>query len=185
MIATPSRTRRSCSASTSSTTNATSSPSARRPASAAGSREELFNRLRGGGGTATEDGGAANGDSGLPLWPLIPVAVLLAAGGVLWLVRRHRLLPDDPLERAILELETALRRSGRPTPAGMTLRQLERRLGLTGDAAPYLRAVSAARYAPRPVRPTREQRRALRRELAAGQGFSGRVRTFWALPPRR
>ena len=67
----------------------------------------------------------------------------------------------------------------------MTLRQLERRLGLSGDAAAYLRAVSAARYAPRPVRPTGEQRRALRRELAAGQGLAGRVRTFWALPPRR
>jgi transglutaminase-like putative cysteine protease len=151
---------------------------------AAGSREELFNRLRGGGGTATEDEGGAAGGSGLPLWPLIPVAVLLAGCGALWIVRRRRLLPDDPLERAILELETALRRSGRPAPAGMTLRQLERRLGLSGDAAAYLRAVSAGRYAPRPVQPTREQRRALRRELAAGQGFAGRVRTFWALPPR-
>ena len=33
-------------------------------------------------------------------------------------------------------------------PAGTTLRQLERRLGLSGDAAGYLRAVGAARYAP-------------------------------------
>ena len=66
----------------------------------------------------------------------------------------------------------------------MTLRQLERRLGLSGEAAGYLRAVSAGRYAPRPQEPTREQRRALRRELAAGQGLAGRVRTFWALPPR-
>jgi transglutaminase-like putative cysteine protease len=150
---------------------------------AAGSREELFNQLRGGGGTATEDDGAA-ADSGVPLWPLIPAALLLSAGGALWVARRRRDRPDDPLERAILELETALRRSGRPTPAGMTLRQLERRLGLSGDAAAYLRAVSAARYAPRPVVPTAEQRRALRRELASGQGFAGRVRTFWALPPR-
>jgi transglutaminase-like putative cysteine protease len=151
---------------------------------AAGSREELFESLRSGGGTATEDDGAAGG-SGVPLWPLIPVALLLSAGGALWFARRRHGRPDDPLERAILELETALRRSGRPTPAGMTLRQLERKLGLSGDAAAYLRAVSAARYAPRPVRPTAEQRRALRRELAAGQGFAGRVRTFWALPPRR
>jgi hypothetical protein len=150
---------------------------------AAGSREELFNQLRGGGATATEDEGAA-GDSGLPLWPLIPAVLLLSAGGALWVSRRRRDRPDDPLERAIYELETALRRSGRPAPAGMTLRQLERRLGLSGDAAAYLRAVSAARYAPRPDLPTTEQRRALRRELASGQGFLGRVRTFWALPPR-
>ena len=151
---------------------------------AAGSREELFNSLRQGGATATEDDGGVAG-SGVPLWPLIPVALLLTAGGAFWVARRRRGRPDDPLERAILELETALRRSGRPTPAGMTLRQLERRLGLSGDAAAYLRAVSAARYGPRPVPPTPEQRRALRRELAAGQGFAGRVRTFWALPPKR
>ena len=132
------------------------SPADRR---AAGSREELFNQLRGGGVTATEDGGAADG-SGLPLWPLIPIALLLSAGGALWLARRRRARPDDPLERAIFELETALRRSGRPTPAGMTLRQLERRLGLSGDAAAYLRAVSAGRYGPRPARAdAREQRR--------------------------
>jgi protein-glutamine gamma-glutamyltransferase len=151
---------------------------------AAGSREELFNQLRGGGATATEDDGAADGSGGVPLWPLIPLALLLAAGGAVLIVRRRRLLPDDPLERAILELETALRRSGRPAPAGMTLRQLERRLGLSGDAAAYLQAVRAGRYAPRPVQPTREQRRALRRELAAGQGAAGRLRTFWALPPK-
>ena len=149
----------------------------------AGAREELFNQLRGGGTTATEDDAAAQ-DSGVPLWPLIPVALLLSAGGAAWVTRRRRERPDDPLERAIYELETALRRSGRPTPAGMTLRQLEGRLGLSGDAAAYLRAVSAARYGPRGVAPTGEQRRALRRELAAGQGLAGRLRTFWALPPR-
>jgi protein-glutamine gamma-glutamyltransferase len=159
-----------------------STPADRR---AAGSREELFNQLRRGGGTATEDGGASASSSGPPLWPLIGAALLICALGAVLVARRRSERPDDPLERAIYELTTALRRSGRPTPAGMTLRQLERRLGLSGDAAAYLRAVSAARYAPRPVRPTREQRRALRRELAAGQGLPGRVRTFWALPPRR
>jgi len=156
------------------------SPADRR---AAGSREELFNQLRGGGVTATEDGGAAGG-SGLPLWPLIPIALVLSAGGALWLTRRRRARPDDPLDRAIFELETALRRSGRPTPAGMTLRQLEGRLGLSGDAAGYLRAVSAGRYGPGGAMPTTEQRRALRRELASGLGFAGRLRTWWALPPR-
>jgi hypothetical protein len=67
----------------------------------------------------------------------------------------------------------------------MTLRQLERRLGLSGDAAGYLHAVSAGRYGPGAGTPTNAQRKALRRELAAGQGLLGRLRTFWALPPRR
>ena len=66
----------------------------------------------------------------------------------------------------------------------MTLRQLERRLGLSGEAAAYLRAVSAGRYASASAPPTNAQRRALRRELASGLGFAGRLRTFWALPPR-
>ena len=94
--------------------------------------------------------------------------------------------PDDPLDRAIIELETALRRSGRAPVGGMTLRQLEQRLGLSEEAAGYLRAVSAGRYAARaPVR---------RRTPSAGRcgGSSrsgsavraGRLRTFWALPPR-
>jgi hypothetical protein len=99
-------------------------------------------------------------------------------------VRRRRRRPDDPLERAILELETALRRSGRAPTTGMTLRQLERRLGLSEEGAGYRRAVSAGRYAPSGALPTNAQRKALRRELSAGQGLAGRLRTFWALPPR-
>ena len=157
------------------------SPADRR---AAGSREDLFNQLRGGGGTAAEEPGGEAGGGGVPLWPLIPVALLLSVGTGVLVARRRRARPDDPLERAILELETALRRSGRATPAGMTLRQLERRLGLSGEAAGYLRAVSAGRYEPCGTLPTNAQRRALRRELAGGLGLAGRLRTFWALPPR-
>jgi hypothetical protein len=47
-----------------------------------------------------------------------------------------------------------------------------------------VRAIRASRYSPHPVPPTNVQRKALRRELASGQGFFGRLRTFWALPPR-
>ena len=151
---------------------------------AAGSREELFNRLRGGGGTASEDtGGSSSG--GLPVWPLIGIVLLASVGGAFWASRRRRPRPSDPLDRAVFELETALRRSGRTAGPGMTLRQLESRLGLSGEAAAYLRAVSGARYGSRGVPPTNAQRKALRRELSSGQGMLGRLRTFWALPPRR
>jgi transglutaminase-like putative cysteine protease len=155
-------------------------------ARAAGSREELFNRLRGGGGETDSEGGGGDsgGGGGVPLWTLVPIALLLCAGAGVFAVRHRRRLPDDPLERAVYELETALRRSGRGVTAGMTLRELERRLGLSGEAAAYLRAVSAGRYAPSGSLPTNKQRKALRRELASGLGPTGRLRTFWALPPR-
>ena len=149
---------------------------------AAGEREALFDAMRGGGATATEDEGAGGG--GLPLWLIVPLALAVVAGGGVFVARRRAARPADPLDRAMAELETALRRSGRATSGGTTLRELERRLGLSGDAAGYLRAISAGRYAPRPTMPTAAQRRALRRELAAGQGLAGRLRTFWALPPR-
>ena len=68
----------------------------------------------------------------------------------------------------------------------MTLRQLERRLGLSGDAAGYLRAVSAGAL--------RAAAGARRRASSAGRcaassrparGSPAALRTFWALPPRR
>jgi transglutaminase-like putative cysteine protease len=151
---------------------------------AAGSREQLFDKLRGGAGTASDDPAASSG-GGLPLWPVVGLVVLLSVGGGFVAARRRRPRPSDPLDRAIFELETALRRSGRAAPAGMTLRQLERRLGLSNEAAGYLRAVGDARYGARGAPPTNAQRKALRRELASGQGPLGRLRTFWALPPRR
>ena len=151
---------------------------------AAGSREDLFNRLRGGATTASEDT-ADTSSGGLPVWPLIGIVLLASVGGVFWASRRRRPRPSDPLDRAVFELETALRRSGRAAGPGMTLRQLESRLGLSGEAAAYLRAVSGARYGSRGAPPTNAQRKALRRELSSGQGVLGRLRTFWALPPRR
>jgi hypothetical protein len=85
----------------------------------------------------------------------------------------------------VAELEDALRRLGRPISTGTTLHQLERRLGShSPEAAGYLRALTAGRYAPAPPPPTRAGRRALRRALATGLGPTGRLRAFWALPPR-
>ena len=153
-------------------------------ARAAGSREELFNRLRGGGGETDSEAGGESGGGAASRCGRSPRSRCCCRGRGGCCVRRRRRLPDDPLERAVYELETALRRSGRGVTAGMTLRELERRLGLSGEAAAYLRAVSAGRYPPSGSLPTNKQRKALRRELASGLGFAGRLRTFWALPPR-
>jgi transglutaminase-like putative cysteine protease len=128
------------------------------------------------------------GDRGIPWWALgaLFAAAALAAAGVVRGVHRHRALgPLSPLDRAIAELESALRRSGRPAPPGTTLRQLEQRLGGSPEATAYLRALSAGRYGSVAALPTPAQRRAMRRALASGLGPTGRVRALWALPPRR
>ena len=100
--------------------------------------------------------------------------------------RRRRPAPEPAAaaDLALAELQRALRRAGRQAPVGVTLTGLEGRLGASGDGAGYLRALRAARFAPVPKAPTREQRAAFRRDLAAGLGWRGRVRALWALPPR-
>jgi transglutaminase-like putative cysteine protease len=89
-----------------------------------------------------------------------------------------------PGDRALAELERALRRSGRgETPVGTTLTELERRLGASAEGAAYLRALRAARFGADGRPPSAAQRAAFRRELATGLGWSGRLRALWALPP--
>ena len=89
------------------------------------------------------------------------------------------------MDRAIYEVEDAMRRVGRPLTTGTTLTQLERRLGShSPEVAAYLRALTSGRYAPVPDPPPRSGRRALRRALAQGLGFGGGLRALWALPPR-
>ena len=138
---------------------------------------------------APADDAAAGGGGGTPWWAFAAGALAACAlAAVAWRVWRRRRpgrrgRQGSPLDRAIAELEAALRRSGRPAPPGTTLRQLEQRLGGSPEAAAYLRALRAGRYAVAAPLPTAAQRRALRRELAAGLGFTGRVRAFLALPP--
>jgi protein-glutamine gamma-glutamyltransferase len=131
---------------------------------------------------------AAAGEGGGPAWwwfaPAAPLVVALIA----WLAlrwRRRSLGPAEALDRAVAELEGALRRAGRPAAAGTTLHQLEQRLGRTPEAAAYLRSLRVGRYAPTASAPPRGGRRALRRELAGGHGPVGRLRALWALPPWR
>jgi hypothetical protein len=111
-----------------------------------------------------------------------------AGGAVVALRRRGRLggaPAATPLDRAVAELEAALRRSGRPALPGTTLAQIERRLSGSEEAVAYVRSLRASRFSAAPVRPTAAQRRAVRRELASGRGIGGRLRALWALPPRR
>ena len=118
-------------------------------------------------------GGGGAADDGSP-WPWVGLGALLAAliaGGA---VVAARGAGGD----ALAELERALRRSGRPVPTGVTLTELERRLG----SSSYLRALRAARYRPGATGPSPADRAAFRRELASGLGWTGRLRGYWAAP---
>lgn len=88
-------------------------------------------------------------------------------------------------EAQLAELERAFRRTRRPLPTGVTLAELEHRLRGSPAAATYVRRLRLARFGAGGRAPSRTQRRALRAQLAAGLGFSGRLRAFWALPPKR
>ena len=122
---------------------------------------------------------------GVPWWTWAGGTLLagLLVVALLLFIRRPR--GSTPMDRAIAELEDALRRVGRPVSTGTTLSQLERRLGAhSPEVAAYLRALAAGRYAATPAPPSRKGRRALRRALAQGLGFGGGLRALWALPPR-
>jgi len=132
--------------------------------------------------------GGLDDDGGFPWWAyaLLGAALLALIVWIVATVRRRRAIgPVSPLDRAVAELQQALRRAGRPVATGTTLRQLEHRLGGSEEATAYLRALSASRYGGTPRLPTVEERRALRRALAQGLGFAGQLRALWALPPRR
>lgn len=86
---------------------------------------------------------------------------------------------------ALSELERALKRTHRQPAPGTTLHALERTFEQhTPAAAGYVRALRESRYRDEPARPTRAQRRGLRSELGRGGGLIGRLRAWWALPPR-
>ncbi len=128
-------------------------------------------------GEAITRGGAQPDQGGARVpWAWI-LGLLLLAGAGTALGRRAR--PATAIE----ELERALSRCGRPAGAGVTLREVERRLGASAGAKAYVRALRDARYGDGPP-PDARARRALRRELSRGLGAAGRLRAWWALPPR-
>jgi transglutaminase-like putative cysteine protease len=133
------------------------------------------------GGSAA--GTADQGGISFWVWALIVLAAAALVLAVMLFRRRPR--GNTPMDRAIAEVEDALRRVGRPVTTGTTMTQLERRLGShSPEVSQYLRALAAGRYARSPEPPPRAGRRALRRALAQGLGFGARTRALWALPPR-
>ncbi len=128
----------------------------------------------------TSPGAGEAGGSSSPAVPLgagVLAVVLIALG-----VRRWRHRPRTL--SAVEELRRALARSGRPAAPELTLHALEHSLAGAPAAEGYVRKLRLARYAGGQEDPTREERAALRDELAAGLGVRGRLRAWWALPPR-
>lgn len=145
-------------------------------------RHVTARRNRPTGGAAARNGaGAGSGAPGLfmILLPAIALALVATLAG-LWL----RGARPDP-EQLVLELERALARSRRPAAQGVTLHALERRFRDSPAAARYLRRLRLARYGTDTELPSAGERRALRAQLASGLGLRGRIRAWWALPPRR
>jgi transglutaminase-like putative cysteine protease len=125
------------------------------------------------------------GPSALVVAGAVVAVLILAGAGTLLLRRRRRRAATGAAnaEAELAELARALRRSGRPPPPQLTLAALADRYAGT-PAQDYVRTLADARYGYGARRPTRAQRAALRRELGGGLGTRGRLRAWWALPPK-
>jgi transglutaminase-like putative cysteine protease len=134
----------------------------------------------GGGGALDPRTGAAATDGtnwGLIAGGGIVALALLVLGGLAF---RRRGRGGAPLP----ELERALHRTRRAPGPGATLQGLEAAFARSPDAVGYVRALREQRYGGRGGEPTLAQRRGLRSELGRGGGLIGRLRAWWALPPR-
>jgi hypothetical protein len=134
-----------------------------------------------GGDLPSDPGRRAAAAAAATPWGWIALAGVLGLLGGAALTRRA-LRPGRPAP--LDELRRALARMRRDPDPGMTLTALEGRFARTPAAAGYVRAVREQRYGGTAGAPTLAQRRALRSELARGGGLLGRLRAWWALPPR-
>jgi hypothetical protein len=170
------------------------------PANAQATGDQLPSAARGGTDSGADAGarrrteaadlrGGGGGSDGRAPWVVVLAAVgaALAAAAALWGVavaraRRVRRAGGDPDVR---ELRFALERLGHGVPAGATLLDLERRLGVTAGAGAvrYVRALRERRFARAAA--VRLDRRALRRALGEGRGPIVRLRALLVLPPWR
>ncbi len=148
-----------------------------------GTRPSVRPELQVGPGDATGSGVSSGSSLGWLRWFGLTVLVGGALLALVLFIRRPR--GKTPMDRAIAEVEAAMRRVGRPVTTGTTLGQLESRLGShSPEVKEYFQALAAGRYGLVWVPPTREGRRALRRALAQGLGLVGPLRAWWAMPPR-
>jgi protein-glutamine gamma-glutamyltransferase len=115
-------------------------------------------------------------------WIVFGVVAALLLGAAALLDRRRRRRRPPPALRPMAEFERALRRARFDRGPGMTLTGFERTFSGWPGAAGYVRALREQRYSGRSASPTVEQRRGLRAALARD---AGRLRAWWALPPRR
>lgn len=122
----------------------------------------------------------SSGSSTTALLIVPALAILLVLG----LLVRGLLRPAPDNDDLLVELERALARTRRPLQAETTLAALEHRFRDSAPAASYIRALRLVRYGGSTAVPTAHGRRALRNKLRDGLGLSGRVRAWWALPPR-
>jgi hypothetical protein len=141
-----------------------------------------------GGDRPSDPGRRAAVDQGGTPWVWIALggvmAAVLAVTTLVLLRRRRRRAATPPPAIVLAELERALRRTRRHPGPGATLKLLEQRFARSPAAAAYVRAVSELRYGGGGGPPTPAQRRGLRAELSRGTGLAGRLRAWWALPPR-
>ncbi len=136
--------------------------------------------------------GSPGSGSGQPM-PLLPIAGALgllaivgAAAAAIHRWRRRVLRAGYLADAQLVEVATAVERVRSWRTPGATLLGLERRLAAEvgpGSAA-YVARIRAAQYAPGDNPPPgMSLRAALRRELAAGRGIRGRLRSLLAIPP--
>jgi transglutaminase-like putative cysteine protease len=137
-----------------------------------------------GGGAADRPQPGAAGESGARLWWIGGVVAGVALAALLAFAVRRRGRAAPPGGPELAELVRALRRTGRAPAPHVTLRSLELVLDTDEGGSLYLRALREQRFGGHAPGPTAVDRRALRRSLAAGLGFGGRLRSWWALPPR-
>jgi hypothetical protein len=134
---------------------------------------------------------ATHRTSGPGAWPWIVGLVALTIGAAIFATarRRTRFLALPPAAASAAqsrELGSLVARLGLQRRHGITLLELERRLGTIAgpDAAAYAATLRAARYGTDGAEPpTLRERRALRSALFAGSGIRRRLVGLFALPP--